>query len=143
MIMNESLLNTRGKEIVVLIENYFKSLNFGEFTVYVDFGEPHSIEFKNDLFRFVMYHKPEDEVEEQIQIPTIIFDHTIRHKGLFRGLMNVIIKFCHENGDIPILFIKIVVENFAEKLINEYHGVIVEDNPKSGYYIFVLPSVNI
>jgi len=144
MIMNEHLLNDKEKQIVILIRNYFESLNLGDFPIFVDHGEPHSIEFRHDLFRLIMYYKPEDdEVESQIQIPTICFDASIRHKGFFMGLMKVIIKFCLENNDIPILFLQVVSDNFANKLVKEYRGIIAQEDLFEGSFIFVLPKENL
>lgn len=142
MVMNEQYLNDKEKEIVKLIEQYFISAGLGDFSVYVEYGSPCCIEFSNDIFRFAMYYKPEDDVEAQIQIPTIFLDGSIRHKGIFAGLMKVLIAYCAKNG-LPILFLQVVSELFAEKLLKEYNGKIAYEDPLEGYFIFVLPEENL
>lgn len=142
MIMNEQYLNDKEKEIVKLLIEYFERVELGDFSVYVEYGTPCCIEFSNDLFRFAMYYKPEDDVEAQIQIPTIFLDSSIRHRGIFAGLMKVLIKYCAKN-ELPILFLQVVSELFAEKLVKEYNGKIVHEDLLEGYFIFVLPEENI
>ncbi|MCD2348878.1 hypothetical protein [Clostridium guangxiense] len=139
MIMNEQNLNTKERELVESLNEFFINENFGEFDVYADFSTITNIEFKGKLFRLVLRIKPyEPDCEEQLQISTIIFDNSIRHKGIFQKLMIKLVEFCKQYKNMPILFCEVVSENFATKLMN-YGGILLRDSFYSGKYIAILP----
>lgn len=139
MIMNEQNLNVKEKQLVDKLNSFFTNEGFGEFDIHADFASITNIEFKNELFRLVLYIKPsEPDCEEQLRVPTIIFDSSIRHKGLFRKLIITLVEFCKQYENMPILFCEVVSESFATILI-KYGGVILHDDFYSGKYIAILP----
>lgn len=139
MIMNEHILNEKEKQLVNKLNQFFINERMGDFDIEADFANIPNIEFRNDLFRLVLRVKPaEPDCEEQLQIPTIIFDISIRHKGIFRRLMTELIKFCKQYENMPILFCEVVSESFATKLMN-YGGLLLHDDSYSGKYIAILP----
>lgn len=139
MIKNEQNLNAKEKQLVESLNKFFTNEGFGEFDVYADFASITNIEFKNELFRLVLRIKPsEPNCEEQLQIPTIIFDSSIRHQGLFGKLMLKLVEFCKQYKNMPIIFCEVVSENFATKLM-EYGGILLHNDFYSGKYIAIVP----
>lgn len=59
------------------------------------------------------------ECEEQLQIPTILWDISLRRKGLFKRLMAVLVEFCNKYEQMPIIFTN-TVPSFANLLMS--HG---------------------
>lgn len=138
--MNEQLLNPKGKELMEKLNEFFSMNGFGDYDVFIGYEEIPQIEYKNDTFRLVLRIKPaEPECEEQLQIPTIIFDQGKRRQGLFHKMMMCMADFCKQYDNMPIVFYEVVSEYFANKLIEKYQGIILADDLYSGKYIAVLP----
>ena len=139
MIMNEQNLNSKEKQLVDNIAGFFTDEDLGEFEIYADFACITNIEFKNNLFRLVVRIKPtEPDCEEQLQLPTIIIDSSIRHQGLFKRLLMKLVEFCKQWENMPIVFCEVVSENFATKLM-KYGGVLLYEDFYAGKYIAILP----
>ena len=141
MVVNEEILSEKFREIARKLDDYFGKLNIGVVNAKAIFDCESRyiyVEYKNDIFRFVLYHTPEEkEREEQLHVTNIIFDEKIRHKGYFGGLMKILMKCCIEKGNMPILFEQVVSDNLRDILVDKYDGKIVCDDER-GRFIFVL-----
>ncbi|OLS36217.1 hypothetical protein [Bacillus sp. MRMR6] len=138
MILNRHQLDEKGIELAEMIEFFFIKEKIGEIDAYVNFSKFPKVEFKNELVRIEYWIKPEEqECEEQLQIPTIFFEESIRRTGLFIRLMKELISFCKRYNDMPIIFLGVVSEYFSDLLMR--HGGQILSEEFDGKYFAVLP----
>lgn len=138
MIHNFQYLNEKELELTNLIVSYLEREGFGIVEPFVGHSFPHEIEFKNDLVRLIAYISPEEEnIEEQLRIHTIIFDSTMVKKGLFKKLLDELVKYCNKHKNMPIVFTDVVSEPFKQRLL-KYNGRVLSEN-FNGYNIVILP----
>lgn len=120
MIINDHQLNAKERELTQMILDLFAKESIGSIDAYVDYSKPPEIEFRNELAVLRYLIRPKDaECEEQLQIPTILWDISLRRKGLFKRLMAVLVEFCNKYEQMPIIFTN-TVPSFANLLMS--HG---------------------
>lgn len=127
MIKNAHQLNVKELELTQMISDLFAQEIIGNIDAYVDYSKPPKIEFRNELAVLHYLIRPKDaECEEQLQIPTILWDVSIRRQGLFKKLMAVLVKFCNKYEQMPIIFTD-TVPSFAN-LLKSHGGIELGDD---------------
>jgi len=137
--------DTFDKELIDYLLMYFQSqkadqLNITSFIV----GENiYQIRFENDevILQF-FYEKESKDCEAQIRITNILLKGKMRNKGLSKSLINNLLDYCQDHGDMSLWIYELINQSWKEYLVQ--HGAIVyqEESLFEGAILLIRDTIN-
>lgn len=84
----------------------------------------YKIRFESDeMVLQLLYEKESGDCEAQIRITNILLKGTLKNKGLSKNLINNLLNYCHNHGDMSLWIYELINQSWKEYLIK--HGAIL------------------
>ena len=124
------------KELIDYLLMYFQSQKVDQLNVtsFIVGDNIYQIRFENEevVLQF-FYEKESNDCEAQIRITNILLNGKMRNKGLSKNLINNLLDYCHNHGDMSL---------WKEYLVQ--HGAIVyqEESLLEGAVLLIRDTIN-
>jgi GNAT superfamily N-acetyltransferase len=132
------------KELIDYLSVFFQSqkveqLNVTSFIV----GENiYQIRFENEEMVLQFFYEKEDEsCEAQIRITNILLKGKLKNKGLSKNLLNNLIQYCHNHGEMSLWIYELINQSWKNYLVKHGARIYQEESLLEGAALLICDEI--
>ncbi|OBR96834.1 hypothetical protein CLRAG_03430 [Clostridium ragsdalei P11] len=133
------------KELIDYLLIYFESQKVEQLNVtsFIVGDNIYQIRFENkEMVLQFFYEREHEHCEAQIRITNILLKGTLRNKGLSKNLINNLLRYCHNHGDMSLWIYELINRSWKEYLVAHGARVFQEESRLEGAILLICNTIN-